>query len=126
LSTAIKSKVSSIEGRLASKAPKSRELTLDASLLPVNNGYITLDGLRKVHDLTNNPTVGQKSWVLVDQVICREQFGIRTVPNHRKPNLISVEQTSCAGGLWLLAVLLSNLVMWAGFGWIVLRVLELL
>jgi hypothetical protein len=125
LSTAIKSKVSSFEGRRASKAPKSRDLTLAASLLPVNNGYITLDDLRKVHDLTTNPTVGQNSWVLVDQVICREQFGIGTVPNDRKPNLSSVEQTTCAG-VWLLAVLLSNLVMWAGFGWIVLRVLKLL
>ena len=126
MSTTIKSKVSLEKYWLASKAPKRRELTLAASRSPVNNGYITLDDLRKAHELTTIPTVGRRSLALVDEVIGREQFGIGTVPNKRKPGLSSVEQATCAGGLWLLAVLLSNLVMWAGFGWIVLRVLKLL
>ena len=64
------------------------------------------------------------SLALLDGVIGRQQSAIGTVPNKRKPGLSSVEQATCAGGLWLLAVLLSNLVMWAGFGWIVLRVLK--
>jgi hypothetical protein len=123
LSTTIKSKVSLEKYWLASKAPKRRELTLAASRSPVNNGYITLDDLDKAH-LTTIPTAGRKSIALVDEVIGREQFGIGTVPNKRKPGLSSGEQATCAGGLWLLAVLLSNLVMWAGFGWIVLRVLK--
>jgi hypothetical protein len=124
LSTA-RSKASSFEEYwLASKAPKRRELTLAARSL-VDNGYLTLDDLDKAH-LTTIPTAGRKSIALVDEVIGREQFGIGTVPNKQKPGLISVEQATCAGGLWLLALLLSNLVMWAGFGWIVLRVLKAL
>ena len=123
MSTTIKSKVSLEKYWLASKAPKRRELTLAARSL-VDNGYLTLDDLDKAHDLTTIPTVGRRSLALVDEVIAREQFGIGTVPNKRKPGLNSVEQATCAGGLWLLALLLSNLVMWAGLGWIVLRVLK--
>ena len=110
------------EGRLASKARKRVGLTLVPHSM-VNSSYITLDGLHKAH-LTTIPTAGRKSIALVDEVIGPEQFGIGTVPNKQKPGLSSVEQATCAGGLWLLALLLSNLVMWAGFGWIVLRVLK--
>jgi hypothetical protein len=110
----IRSEISRFEEyRLASKTLRRRELKLAASRSPVNNCCLMPDELYKAHELATSPTVGRKSLALEDEVIPHEQ-----------PRLSSRQQTTCAGGLWLLALLLCSLVMWAGFGWIVLRLLN--
>ena len=42
---------------------------------------------------------------------------IETVPDKRSPGLFSAEGVALARGFWLVVLLLFNLVLWAGLGW---------
>ena len=47
-----------------------------------------------------------------------------TVSKKRSPGLFSVERVARARGFWLIALLLLNLVLWGGLGWIALHLLR--
>jgi arylsulfatase len=44
---------------------------------------------------------------------------IEAVPDKRSPSLFSAEGVGLARGFWLVVLLLFNLVLWAGLGWMV-------
>ena len=44
-----------------------------------------------------------------------------TVSKKRSPGLFSAERVARARGFWLIALLLFNLVLWGGLGWIALH-----
>ena len=44
-----------------------------------------------------------------------------TVSKKRSPGLFSAERVARARGFWLIALLLFNLVLWGGFGWIAMH-----
>jgi hypothetical protein len=43
------------------------------------------------------------------------------VSKKRSPGLFSAERVARARGFWLIALLLFNLVLWGGLGWIALH-----
>ena len=81
-------------------------------------------GLRRQSD--SAPVSGSPGFGDRHDASAKMGLRLRTVSKRRSPGLFSAERVARARGFWLMALLLFNLVLWGGLGWLALHLLRYL
>jgi hypothetical protein len=137
VSITVSSKVASFEQYwLAAKVPKRRGFTLGASRSPVNSRYLAPDD-RKPRFVEQPPypqyavieAAIQLNLITTEQALALVENG-KTLNEWIMEQSVKIDEPAAGkqkkklDWLWLVLLLLFNLVVWAGLGWIVLRVVR--